>query len=203
MAKRRVGYNKKVQNWNTLTSIHVRECRTACPKGRRILDQTLTCSFLHAKIYCFTVFATIYSHLSVNTLLLWQVLTLFILYIWFFFLIKISSRLYMYSHVSMIEQNLVYLLLHVIAIPLWIRLTTSWHVMTYHQMLNWKLKNVMKHHKMSAKLSSGLCHQISWNIFQFNTVTFDDKWRHLMIFRDISWHSWNVFQFNMVTFDDK
>ncbi len=46
-------------------------------------------------------------------------------------------------------------------LPLWITLTTSWHVIRCHHI---KLKD------------------ISWYL------TFDDKWRHLMTFRDISWH---------------
>ncbi len=59
---------------------------------------------------------------------------------------------------------------------------------------------------MSSKFSSSVCHQMSWNVFQFNMVThwwkmetFDDILRHFMpfddiwaknhvVYHDMSWH---------------
>ena len=53
----------------------------------------------------------------------------------------------------------------------------AWHLMTnskhsydfklWDVMIAKKFKNVMKNHQISSKLSSGSCHQMSWNVFQF------------------------------------
>ena len=51
-------------------------------------------------------------------------------------------------------------------------------------------RKIIKCHQNSQQVYVIKCHEPegSWNVFQFNMVTFDDKWRHLMTFRDISWH---------------
>ncbi len=57
------------------------------------------------------------------------------------------------------------------------------HEMSWHIMINEAIfsPNVMKCHEMSRNIIR--CLHLSWNVFQFNMVTFDD----------MSWHCHNVF----------
>ena len=73
---------------------------------------------------------------------------------------------------------------NVIAVPLWIRLTRSWHAMTCHH----------------VKLKDNSCHEISWNVTIYHHVSWNVtmlNWKtwYLVTFHDMSWH--------MVIFHDK
>ena len=82
-------------------------------------------------------------------------------------------------------------------LPLWIRLTTSWHVIKCQHIklkdISWKFDDIWM---VTLEV------KMSWKIFQFNMVTFHDIWWYLVTFHDIYVDfSWQNMSFIMICHD--
>ena len=113
--------------------------------------------------------------------------------------------------------------IRILILPLWMRLTTSWHVITCHHV---KLKGISWHLICTGGLKTIKCHQNSHQVHVikcpkksflltswWHFMTYDDIWWHFTTCDEILWHfmtkhavyhdiSWHVMTNHEMTLSD-